>query len=124
MKTFLIFALFFSFSVCADELVKFVIANQKVVCRNGQSANCIKPINVSGSKIKALEIKVLSKKQAQFITYDIDGKPADMGKDYNLYLKATRVPARIDADIIPAVQTIKETSNQSKKEVKNKTKKQ
>ncbi|WP_417335343.1 hypothetical protein [Halobacteriovorax marinus] len=115
MKVFIIFALLLSFSVSADDVVKFVITNQKVVCRNGQPTNCIKPINVTGSNIKALEIKVLSKTQAQFITYDINGKPADMGKDYNLYLKATRVPARIDADIVPAkASSIPTEKNQNK----------
>lgn len=100
MKMYL-FIILLSFSkTFADELVKSVIKEQKIVCRNGLNTNCIKPINVTGSNVKALEIKVLNRRKAQFITYDVNGTPVDLADGYSLFLKATRVPARIDADIV------------------------
>ena len=63
--------------------------------------HCIKPINIKGSHIRALEIVIHGNKKASIITCDKDGKPADLNKGFILELRATKIPAVIDAVILP-----------------------
>lgn len=97
------------FSVCCfccyaesstQSLVLKVIRENKMICRT--QYNCIKPILVNGSKIRALEIKVNGTESMNIITYDSNGAPSDIGDDFNIHVVGGREPAWIDANIIPA----------------------
>ena len=82
-----------------DPAIINVIKTGKAACRNNNPRNCLKPINVPGSKIKALEINVSSTSSVSFSTYDGFGAPTDLEPSFNLKVLAQREPAIIDANV-------------------------
>lgn len=90
-----------STDVKGDPFVVNVIQTQEQHCRFNSSFNCVKPVNQPMSGIAALEIKVNGTESFNLITYDKYGRPVQMTDDYVIEVKATKVPAKIDANIIP-----------------------
>lgn len=79
--------------------VQRVIRTGEPYCKT--EYKCIKPVKVSGSNAKAIEIIIHGKEKASFVTYDANGNPVDLDSDYVLQVKARKNPASIDANVIP-----------------------
>ena len=79
--------------------VQKVVRTSFPICRT--QFNCIKPVSVEGSNVKAIEINVHGVDKVSFTTYGADGKPVDLGPNFLIEVKATKVPASIDANIVP-----------------------
>ena len=87
-------------SVAVNETeVEKVIRTSQPLCSS--QFNCIKPVTVVGSKVKAIEINVHGTDKVSFTTYGGDGKPVDLGPNFVIEVKATKQPASIDANIVP-----------------------
>ena len=112
MKSLLVLMVFFFYScdqkremqsaksiVVSETEVEKVIRTSQPFCRS--QFNCIKPVTVVGSSVKAIEINVHGTDKVSFTTYGGDGKPVDLGPNFLIEVKATKQPASIDANIVP-----------------------
>ena len=89
----------FAQQMSGDPFVQQVIKNKIQACRYGNPRNCIKPVNLPGSKVKAVEIRILSANQVQFTTYDQLGTPVDVEKDFNLRVNSDKQKSMIDVEL-------------------------
>lgn len=98
---FMLSVLFGSFAFSEDKVIKEVISQNRQMCRNNSPHNCIKPINIKDSKVKALEIKINGTESFSMTTYDKYGKPVDLENKYQFKVTGTRVPPTLDVSIEP-----------------------
>lgn len=97
----ILFLNIFITTVSADETVSQVIKNKTATCRNNSPFNCIKPVDLPGSKVKALELIINGTKSFQMITYDKLGNKIQLEDKFQFAVRGTRVPPTLNVDIVP-----------------------
>lgn len=121
MKLFIVLLLtnVFAQQMSNDPLILQAIRENRQICRNTFPPVCIKPINKSGTDIKAMEIALTGTTKVNITLYDKNGIPHDLEPENQIQFKG--VDDTFDADIsIGNLPNIKnETKIQKKKKIKN-----
>jgi hypothetical protein len=99
MKLIILFLLsdVFAQQMSNDPLVQLVIKENKQLCRNTYPPICIKPVNKSGTDIKAMEIALTGTTKVNITLYDKNGSPHDLEPENQIQFKG--VDDTFDADI-------------------------